>query len=301
LKRVVYIFLFLANIVFSQTKTIHNVGFTTGVVLNLGTHVNSIGVIFKSYYTEHFYQVNAGTSFVWNLTSYGHRKKFFENRTYLGAVLLGGKKDNLIDYQLDGLSHQTTFRNGLGYNYLWYFDKAGTTQLSGGFSLFINKVSILFENDVFGGQANDRYRTGHLLVNYRYHDFKFGTGLYLWTGETNGANWNRESSKDCPYGFKDLSQLPFGKTSHGIWYGSVIGNLGFGQTVQFKIGADSEQIRNSIQNRLIHDLIFLPKTVKHNTPHYPRLNQDGLPVFDKTSRRKDLFYFQSGLNSEWSN
>ena len=269
--------------------------------MNLGTHVNSIGILLKTYYTDHFYQVNAGTSFVWNLTSYGQRKKFLENRTYLGAVFLGGKKDNLIDYQLDGLTHQTAFRNGLGYNYLWYFDKAGTSQRSGGFTLMLNKVSILFENDVFGGQANDRYRTGHVLVNYRYHDFKFGTGIYLWTGETNGAQWNRQSSKDCPYGFKDLSQLPYGKTSHGIWYGSFISNLGFGQTVQMKLGVDSEQIRNSIQNRLIHDLIFLPKTVKHNTPHYPRLNQADEPVFDKTLRRKDRFYFQGGINSEWSN
>ena len=52
-------------------------------------------------YTEHFYQVNAGTSFVWNLTSYGQRKEFFENRTYLGAVLLGGKKDNLIEFGMN--------------------------------------------------------------------------------------------------------------------------------------------------------------------------------------------------------
>ena len=79
----------------------NHVGFTTGMVLNLGTHVNSIGVLFKSYYTEHFYQINAGTSFVWNLTSYGQRKKFFENRTYLGAVLLGGKKDNLIEFGMN--------------------------------------------------------------------------------------------------------------------------------------------------------------------------------------------------------
>ena len=281
---------------FSQTVQSDHFGASAGLILNFGTHVNSLGVSLKGYYTDHFYQLNVGSSITWNLKSYGGRKKYLESRSFLGAMLLGGLKDNLIDFQLDGLSHQTSFRNAIGYNYVWYRDNCGTSQRSGGFGFSIGKFSVLFENDLFAGQGKDRFRTGHLLFTYRYNNFKFGTGIYLWTGETNGWIWEKVATKNCPYGYKKLNELPYGKTSHGIVYGSLNYNLGYGQIAQFKTGIDSEQIRHIIQNKLIHDLIFLPKSVPHNTPHYPRLNQEGLPVFNKNEIRKSKLYIQAGMN-----
>lgn len=286
---------------FSQTVSFDHFGASAGLILNFGTHVNSIGFSVKGYYTDYFYQINTGSSITCNLTSYGSRKKYWESRSFIGGVLLGGRKDNTIDFQLDGLTHQTIYRNGIGYNYIWYFDNSGTSQLSGGFGLMINKLSILFENDLFAGQGKDRFRTGHILITYRNRESKFGTGVYLWTGETNGSTWEKIASKKNPYGYKKLSDLPYGKTSHGILYGSVNYNLGYGQTAYFKTGIDSEQIRHIVQNRLIHDLIFLPNSVKHNTPHYPRLNSEGLPVFNKKEIRKNKFYLQTGFNENWSN
>ncbi len=296
MKRIFFLFFFLSFLSFTQTLKFNNFGLSTGVVINFGSHINSIGFTLKTYYTEYFYQLNAGSSISWNFKCYGNRRKYWENRTYLGLVLLGGTKDNLIDFQLDGLTHQTIFRNSISFNYLWYFDNVGTSQRSGGFGLSLNKMSIYFENDVFGGQANDRFRTGHLLATYRYKDLKFGTGIYLWTGETNGTIWKRECSKNCPNGFKDLSNLPYGKTSHGILYGSVLYNLPFGQNPFLKIGIDSEQIRHGIQNKLIHDLIFLPKKIERKTPHYPRLNEEGLPIFEKSKIKKNKLFFQIGAN-----
>ncbi len=286
---------------YSQTISSNRVGFSTGLLLNFGTHVNSIGISFKTYYVDYFYQVNLGSSISWNLNSYGHRKKFWESRNYLGCMILGGKKNNSIDFQLDGLTHQSFYKNAVGYNYVWYFDNIGTSQLSGGFSLHLNKIGVYFENDVFAGQANDRFRTGHILVSYRYNDFKFGTGVYLWTGETNGAIWEKKSSNDCPNGFKCLDKLPFGKTSHGILYGSIVENLSLGQNLHLKIGVDSENVRNAVQNRFVHDLILLPKSIERKTPHYPRLNKDGMPIFNRKDKRNDKLYFQTGLNENWSN
>ena len=66
-----------------------------------------------------------------------------------------------------------------------------------------------------------------------------------------------------------------------------------------KIGIDSEGIRHGIQNRLIHDLIFLPKSVKHHSSHYPKLDENGCPVFEKASAKKDRFYFQLGSADAW--
>ncbi len=284
-----------------QAQSFHSkhFGISIGLLVNLGTHVRSIGLVAKGYYTDHFYQVNGGTTVAWNGKSYGERKKYFESRNYFGLVFLGGKKDNTIDFQLDGVMHQTNYRNALGYSYIWYIDNAGTSQLSGAFGFQINKFSLLFENDIFAGQGKDRFRTGHIFSTYRYQNYKFGSGIYLWTGATNGVPILQNSK--CPYGYKDLSSLPFGKTSHGILYASGILNTGYGQIIQAKIGYDSEQVRQILQNKLIHDLVFLPKRFPRNTPNYPRLNAEGFPVFEKKEMRKNKSFFQVSLNENWSN
>jgi len=301
MKKVIILLLFLPGFVSAQTFSNSKLGASVGLLFNFGSHVNSIGLAANTYYHDYFYQVNAGSTITFNLTGYGKRKNYFESRTSLGLILLAGKREITPDFQLNGLFHNTSYNYGLGYNFLWYYDNAGTSQLSGGWSGHLKNFSILFENDVFGGQAKDRFRTGHLALNYRYQDFKFSTGLYIWTGETANSVWQKVSLDECPSGYRILEDLPYGKTSHGIWYGGIVYNLGAGQFVHFKLGLDSEKIRHAFQNRLIHDLIFLPKSVERNTPHYPRLDQNGCAVFEDTLVRKSNFYFQQGLNENWSN
>lgn len=289
------------SLLFGQTFSNERLGTSVGLILNLGTHINRVGVSVNAYYTDYFYQVNAGSIFTLNLNGYGSRKKFWESRSSLGLMLLGGKRQITPDFQLDGLLHNTFYNYGIGYNYLWYYDNAGTSQLSGGWSAHIKNFSILFENDVFGGQAKDRFRTGHLTFNYRYDLFKYSLGLYIWTGETKNSIWQKVPLDKCPSGFRILEDLPYGRTSHGILYGGVSYNLGYGQIASARIGMDSDHIRHGFQNRFIHDLIFMPPNVERNTPHYPRLDENGCAVFEKDSVRKDRFYFQLGLNENWSN
>jgi hypothetical protein len=45
----------------------------------------------------------------------------------------------------------------------------------------------------------------------------------------------------------------------------------------------------------------MPKSYKRTTPHYPRLDKNGKPVFTKGERRSDRFYFQASVNENWSN
>jgi hypothetical protein len=292
---------FVPSLLLGQTFSNERFGASLGLIVNLGTHINRVGVSVNTYYTDYFYQLNAGSIFTFNLNGFGGRKKFWESRSSLGLMLLGGKHEITPDFQLDGLMHNTSYNYGVGYNYLWYYDNAGTSQLSGGWSAHIKNFSILFENDVFGGQAKDRFRTGHLTLNYRYDLFKYTLGLYIWTGETKNSIWQKVPLDKCPSGFRILEDLPYGRTSHGIVYGGASYNLGYGQIANARIGIDSEQIRHGFQNRFIHDLIFLPPNVERNTPHYPRLDENGCAVFEKDSVRKDRFYFQLGLNENWSN
>ena len=298
------IFLLLFLIPFSsfeQTFKAEKVGISIGILFNVGTQVKNVGISFNSYYHDYFYQINAGSTFTFNLTSYGKRKNFWESRNSLGVILLGGKKEMTPDFQLNGLLHNSSYNYGLGYNYIWYFDNSKTSQLSGGWAVHLKSFSLLLENDIFGGQGKDRFRTGHLTMNYRLKDFKLTTGLNIWTGETANSIWNKEAFDKCPSGYRELESLPYGKTSHGILYGGISYNLGYGQYTTMRIGVDSEKIRHAFQNRLMHDLIFLPKKIERKTPHYPRLDDFGCPVFEDSLVRKSKFYFQLGVNENWSN
>lgn len=301
MKSKLFIFLFLPAVLFGQQFSSSKFGGTVGLFFTMGTHKHSYGINLKAYYADYFYQLNVGNSFTWNAYSFGSRKKFFESRTSVGALLLADKRKETIDFELDGLNHQTQANYGIGYNYLIYWDNAKTSQLSGGWSMHIKNFSMKFENDVFGGQAKDRFRTGHLTASYLYNQFKWTLGLSMWTGETAGSNWVKMPMDNCPSGFRYLDELPFGKTSHGILYGGMTTSLPYGNTAHFRVGVDSENVRHFFQNRLTHDLILLPKSIERNTPHYPRLDQYGCPTFEKDSVRKDRFYMQFGLNDNWGN
>jgi hypothetical protein len=295
------IFLFW-KITFSwgQFKSSPAIGFQLGAAIQFGSHLNAVGISGNLYYTDFFYQVNVSSQLKYNFSSLGNRSHFWENRNAVGLILLAGKRDITPDFQFDALNHQTNFSKSLGYNYIWYFDQAATSQRSGGWSLHINYFSFLFENDVFGGQRKDRFRTGIIQLNYRYQDWKFFTNLNLWTGETANSFWNKTPLTNCPSGYRNLENLPFGKTSHGILSVGFNHNFLQKQTASFNFGIDSEHIRHATQNRFAHDLLILPKNIERNTPHYPRLNAEGKPVFEKSEVRKSKFYFHTGLNAIWS-
>ncbi len=277
-----------------------NWGVKAGLVVNLGSHVNQIGVSVNAYGTYAFGQLNLGNSTTFSFSNLAKRKKFWENRITLGAMILGGKRDNESDFIWGGLHHQTRYQNAIGYNYLWYKDNRQSSQKSGGWTLQLSDFQLFFENDIFAGFGRDKFRTGHLQLAYRYDDFVFNTGIQLWTGETRGSRWEKTNLDKCPSGFRILEDLPYGRTSHGIFYVGANYKLPYENFASARIGFDSEQVRHAFQNRLSHDLLLLPKKVERKTPHYPRLNEDGCPVFFKDDIRKTRFYSQLGLNNIWS-
>lgn len=291
----------------SFTCVAQRVGFQIGSTLVFGSKVNAIGLNINAYYTDFFYQLNLSNNTKIAFTSYGNRKQYIENRFAGGLILLAGKKTQTEDFQLDALIQNTKYDYALGFNYILYNDNIGTSQLSGAWSITLKKTAILFENDVFGGQARDRFRSGIMQVNYRYRDnLKLFVNLYIWTGETKGSTWIKTPQPSCPNGYRSLEKLPFGKTSHGIlsfgghFTTNYMQQSYAGEFLTLKGGLDSEQIRHFVQNRISHDLIFMPQFYKRNTPHYPRLNEEGKPIFNRKDRRKDRFYFQASLNDCWS-
>jgi hypothetical protein len=301
MRSILLIFILTSTFSNAQSYFSEHFGGSVGVVLNMGTHVDAIGINLKGYYTDYFFQLNTGTTFTFRPKSYGNRKNYWESRTVFGAVLLAGKREQTPNLMLDGLNHQTSYNLGLAYNFILYYDNMNTSQRSGAWGFHINRFSLFHENDFFGGRGEDRFRSGLVHLNYRYQDWQFSTGLYIWTGDSRHGVWERITMKNCPNGFCILEDQPYGRTSHGVMYASATRHFGFGQHATIRIGLDSENFRHAFQNRLIHDIMFIPQDwVKRSTPHYPRLDEHGCPTFDKSNARKNKFYFQLNANDNWA-
>jgi len=297
---VIVTFLTLTSGFLAQESTHGNFGVKFGIIGNFGSHVQQIGLRLDTYINHGFSQINLGNSITFSFGNLAHRKKLVENRLAFGILILGGKKNMDIDFIWDGLRHQTNYQNAVGYNYLWYRDNLGSSQNSGGWTAQVSHFQLFFENDIFAGTGKDKFRTGHLMLGYRDRDFNFQLGTKLWTGETRGSDWQKIQLNKCPSGYRILENLPFGKTSHGIIYGGISYHLPLGNYLNGQIGMDSEQVRHIFQNRLSHDMILFPKQIERKTPHYPRLGENGCPVFDKESIRNNKLYLQFGINSIWS-
>ncbi len=289
-----------SNESFAQSYQDKNWGARLGLVINIGTHTNQIGLKANVYANYAFAQINLENSSTFSLNNIGSRKKMWENRLAFGALLMGGTRDKDTSFIWGGLQHQTAYKNAIGYNYLWYRDNKQTSQNSGGWTIQSSGFQVFFENDIFAGTGRDKFRTGNLMLAYQYQDYNFNMGIKLWTGETRGSKWEKVHLDKCPSGFRILEDLPYGKTSHGIFSIGAQYKLPFGNYALAQIGIDSEQVRHVFQNRLSHDLILFPKSVERKTPHYPRLSEDGCAIFEKKDMRKNRFYGQIGTNSVWS-
>lgn len=296
--RAIVILFFLGTFsAFGQNYFRDHFGGTIGLVMTIGSHNSNVGININGYYTDYFYQVNAGTRLTFHPNSFANRKHFWESRSAAGLVIIGGNDDRAIDFELDGLNHQTNKNLGIGFNYVWYYDGAGTSQISGGFGLHIHDLSIYHENDIFAGQGRDRYRTGQFHFSYRYQRHKFTAGIQLWTGESKSAPLLQEGCKDCKSGYRDLRDTKFGRTSHGIFYLGWRQQHEYGQNSGVRLGVDAERVRHIFQNKLIHDL---GNFIKLPTPHYPMLDENGIPTFDNSQVRKPKPYLSIGANSGWA-
>lgn len=298
--RILIAILLCSSVSFGQNYFLDHFGGQIGAVIQFGTHKSAVGLTLNAYYQDYFYQINAGQHILFNVSDLGGRKNFFESRTSVGALLMAGRRDKNIDPFIQPLNHQSSYRHAIGYSYIWYYDKASTSQRSGAWSLHFSNFSLYHENDVFGGQGKDRFRTGDFRISYLHENLRFSTGIRIWTGETSRTTWVKTSTDVCPNGYKILEDNTYGNTSHGIIYAGVQGMLGLGQYGTVFTGIDSELARHTFQNKLMHDLPFMPKNFERTTPHYPMIDENGCAVFDKTYRKRDKWFFQVGLNNNWS-
>jgi hypothetical protein len=299
--KALFSFLFLYPfLLFGQESRFYSIGARVGITYSFGTHTNALGFCANTYFATNHIQFNVGGTITYNFTGLGVRRDFTESMVNTGLVVHGGKIINPISFEFNSLNHQTQSPYSLAYSYIWYFDGLNTRQRSGSWKVEIERISLTFENDLFGGQGKDRFRTGALLLSYRDSMQSVSLGVQLWTGETKGGRVFPESTNEFPNGYKDLSANYLGKTSHGIVFVGYTKKVALHVAPSFRLGVDSERVRHLFQNKISHNLGNLPFRRTHKSVYYPMLSNEGYPVLNHSQIRKSKPYFQYSLNEQTS-
>jgi hypothetical protein len=275
-----------------------NAGINIGIVTAIGTKFDRFGVSVNGYYAKNNFQVNGGLRFYFNFKNIGPDKQYFEAVSSLGIVYGYGQSTSDTSLFFNPVGNQTFKQNSFGYAFNYYINSINSSQQTGTISIQVNSFSFIAENDIFARPKLDRFRTGAFLIQYQRSDFALGLNTTLFTGEMG----QKVRDEGYPYShlYKNNVAGTYTKSSDGLL--SLQGQFvtEYYQQIQGNIGIDSERVRHVVQNRLIHDMIFLPKKWrKQNAAHIPMLDENnGQYLFRENQNVQKLkFYFNGFSNS----
>ncbi len=256
-------------------------GIAGGFSFTFGTKINRIGVT-ANVFNEDRIIANAGFRLFYCFNNLGPEGGRWETNLYFGAGYAYGERRREIDwlerYKHDPTTNHSQYRSSAAIAYLIYLDEAGTSQNTGQIGLQHQSLRLIAENDIFAGSGADKFRTGAFLFAYRHEDTEFAISNILWTSNPKAKGYERRSDTDYParFGYFDAPACPHLGCSHGILTVQVSQLLPYGQIARLRAGIDSERIRNFVQNKLIHDMPFIPtKWVGHKNPHVPMVTKSG--------------------------
>jgi hypothetical protein len=254
-----------------------NYGFNVSLNLALGTHINRLGVNLHFYYLSGQFQANTELRTYYNFRNLGPKLPYPEIVLSQGLVFGYGGKTNLYNPFLSAISNQTIYRNSIAYAYNLWFNRIGTTQQTGNVAFIFDGAGIIAENDILARPTLDRFRTGAFLLQYQYADIlQAGVNCSIWTGQFGNKKeifLIKAFYNNC---YMDTTGGRFISYAHGLLSAQVKYNVGYGQNVQLNAGIDAEQVRNAIQNKLIHNMRFLPENAtRTKNCHLPMIDQHG--------------------------
>ncbi|MGE0772061.1 MAG: polymorphic toxin type 23 domain-containing protein [Cyclobacteriaceae bacterium] len=292
---------FKPGLVFGQERIVNDdeFGITGGVHVSFGTHVQRAGVFLAGYCIFNHLQLNANFRLAFAGRHLGPRLGSVECIQSVGVVYGFENGADHYNFFPHSVSNQMDWKYAVGYAYNFYWDRWKTSQRTGTIGFSVDKMELIHENDALGART-DRYRTAALMVSYRYLDNRYAVNTTLWTGNANDPAVRKvDSVAFARFGYKDLSDARYGKISHGLLSAQWDHAFDYGQQLRVNFGVDSEQVRNFIQNKLMHDMYLWPR--KWNTarnPHIPMLDAEGQPFvyWEGQVLRQDRLLLQVGLN-----
>lgn len=277
----------------------NNAGYSFGISFTAGTHVNRAGLFVSAYIFKDFYQFGLKSAYYYNFSGFEGRKKYGEFQQNIAMLLSYGTTDSIKNPFASPLINQTDRKNSFAYSYNFYWNKINTLQRTGILAFGFGRWQVLSENDIFATQASDRFRTASLLIKYNYLDYSFGISTILWTGDPKGAKNIKDSTFKARYGYKDMSNQPYGNKSAGVLSLQMEYALPCYQNIKLAGGIDSEKVRNALQNKLMHDMYFVPEKInKAQNPHMPMIADDGsIYTYKKGQKiKKGRFYLRMAAN-----
>jgi Bacterial toxin 23 len=283
-----------------QAQTV-NAGAKVGVVINLGTHVQKLGVQLGGFIAYHNGQLNSNIQINKSFRNIGPRTKFLELQ-WRNALLIGFEK-SIINFDtlsfFNNLSYLQLYKIHIGYGFNIYKDTRGTSQNTGSIKLGYQQFGISTENDAFAFSAWDRFRTGSFTVSFNNKHFYVANNYILFTGQANLQPTILDTNYSSKYGYVNMREAKFGNISNGLATVNIGISLPYFQNINGTIGIDDERIRHFFQNKLIHDnaLVHALNPKAHN-PHIPMIAADGKAfIYKKYQIKKTTrIMLQIGLN-----
>ena len=251
-------------------------GFNAGANLAFGSHVRRLGINLNFFYLNGDFQTNSEVRLYFNFKNLGPGG-FHPEIVLAQGILYGyGKKEIYFNPFLNSISNQTGHVNSFAYSYNAFFKTKKINQQTGIFSIEVNRVSLITENDILARGYYDRFRTAAFLIQYQFKDkWQAAINCTMWTGQHSKkkASESPEFYNGC---YMDTTGGRYTNYSHGLLSAQFKYNLGYSQNVQANLGVDAEQIRNVMQNKFIHDMRFIPKKWnKAKNCHIPMLDGKG--------------------------
>ena len=240
-----------------------------------------------------------------------HTNNFGPNQNHVEHVLLGSahvvwgelfQNDGTEELSYVKFLDSRTYKNSVGYTWQRYFNSIGTTQNVGTFHMRFNKTISQFSNDVFANtNGKDRYRTGGFAFGFYDNKTLYMSKLLIWTGDSHCKEMQkiRDSNYPARWGYRDVTDCNYGRLSHGILSFLVAKDVGYGQTIGGQVGIDSEHVRHFVQNKVFHDLYFIPRFMnKTKNLHLPMKTRDGENyLFEEGQEiRSDRFVWELSIN-----
>ncbi len=254
-----------------------NIGFNVSANIAFGTHVNRLGFNLHFYYLNDHFQANSEVRAYYNFKGYGPRIMHPELVLSQGIVYAYGGAASTYNPFLSSVSNQSSYRNSVGYSYNAWFNTIKTTQQTGIISLIFDGAGLVVENDILARPMLDRFRTGAFLLQYQYQDIvQAGINCTMWTGQFGHKKdifLIKAFYNNC---YMDTTGGRYTNVSHGLLSAQVKYHVGYSQVAQLSAGIDAEQVRNAIQNKLIHNMKFLPeKATRTKNCHLPMVDTNG--------------------------
>ena len=272
---------------------------------NLGYPQNNIGCrLVGEYYYNSDMEFALAYDLTYHLSNYGPNTNHLEHSLMGTAQFVWGRQ---FDPSAEDLSFikfldSRRFRNSFGYTWQRYFNSIQTSQNVGTIHMRFNKTVAQFSNDVFANtNGKDRFRTGGFAFGYYEDKTLFMSRILIWTGDSHCQETKRIRDSDYParWGYRDISECNYGRLSHGILSFGVIRDLDHGQTAGLQLGTDSEKVRNFIQNKVFHDMYFVPRFMnKTKNLHLPMKTANGDNYLYEEGQvvRPNKFVWQFSLN-----